>query len=155
MLLRISCWSLIRRSKFCCKFWVTLVLACQHKRDKCKLFKVCCFCVWSDIMRVESRPTLFSYSVLKKATKNFHISNKLGEGGFGSVFKVCRIYIYIYQYWLMAECWDCYALLTNIEQEGLSPSIVCLELHCKMNFSPHYSRGFSKPWTLILSCKTE
>jgi len=40
-----------------------------------------------DIMRVESRPTLFSYSVLKKATKNFHISNKLGEGGFGSVFK--------------------------------------------------------------------
>jgi hypothetical protein len=45
-------------------------------------------------MRVESRPTLFSYSVLKKATKNFHISNKLGEGGFGSVFKVCRIYIY-------------------------------------------------------------
>jgi hypothetical protein len=46
-------------------------------------------------MRVESRPTLFSYSVLKKATKNFHISNKLGEGGFGSVFKVCRIYIYI------------------------------------------------------------
>jgi hypothetical protein len=35
-------------------------------------------------------PTLFPYNVLKVATKNFHMSNKLGEGGFGAVFKVCK-----------------------------------------------------------------
>jgi hypothetical protein len=28
--------------------------------------------------------------VLKVATKNFNMSNKLGEGGFGAVFKVCK-----------------------------------------------------------------
>jgi hypothetical protein len=39
-------------------------------------------------MKIEGRPTLFTYSVLKTATKNFHPACKLGEGGFGAVFKV-------------------------------------------------------------------
>ena len=31
---------------------------------------------------------LFTYNQLKLATCNFHSSEKVGEGGFGSVFKV-------------------------------------------------------------------
>lgn len=31
---------------------------------------------------------LFEYQVLAAATDNFAITNKLGEGGFGSVYKV-------------------------------------------------------------------
>lgn len=31
---------------------------------------------------------VFSYNELKYATTNFHLSNKIGEGGFGSVYKV-------------------------------------------------------------------
>jgi hypothetical protein len=34
------------------------------------------------------QPILYSYNVLKVATKDFHPSNKLGEGGFGAVYKV-------------------------------------------------------------------
>ncbi len=34
------------------------------------------------------QPTLYSYNILKTATKDFHQSNKLGEGGFGIVYKV-------------------------------------------------------------------
>ncbi|CAM6002076.1 unnamed protein product [Sphagnum balticum] len=40
-----------------------------------------------DILKFGGGPTIFSYSVLKTATKNFHIGNKLGEGGFGAVYK--------------------------------------------------------------------
>ena len=36
--------------------------------------------------------TTFDLSVLVKATENFSSSNKLGEGGFGPVYKVTKIY---------------------------------------------------------------
>ena len=42
----------------------------------------------SDIKNMEGKPTIFPYHVLKHATNNFSPDNKLGEGGFGSVFKV-------------------------------------------------------------------
>jgi hypothetical protein len=32
--------------------------------------------------------TFFSLSVIVAATDNFYVANKLGEGGFGSVYKV-------------------------------------------------------------------
>jgi hypothetical protein len=31
---------------------------------------------------------LFTLRQIKEATKNFDVANKLGEGGFGSVYKV-------------------------------------------------------------------
>ena len=34
---------------------------------------------------------LFTYNELKMATGNFHYSNKIGEGGFGVVYKVIAI----------------------------------------------------------------
>lgn len=37
---------------------------------------------------LDIRPYTFSYSELRAATQDFDPSNKLGEGGFGPVFKV-------------------------------------------------------------------
>ncbi|KAH8955710.1 hypothetical protein BDL97_07G001800 [Sphagnum fallax] len=35
----------------------------------------------------EVQPTLYSYNILKTATRDFHQNNKVGEGGFGIVYK--------------------------------------------------------------------
>ena len=40
---------------------------------------------------MEAKPYMFSYNELRIATDNFHLNNKLGEGGFGSVYKVLII----------------------------------------------------------------
>ncbi|CAK9250828.1 unnamed protein product, partial [Sphagnum jensenii] len=37
--------------------------------------------------RQQVQPTLYSYNVLRVATKDFHPRNKLGQGGFGVVYK--------------------------------------------------------------------
>lgn len=36
----------------------------------------------------EMKPTLYAYNELQKATKNFSADTKLGEGGYGAVYKV-------------------------------------------------------------------
>jgi serine/threonine protein kinase len=40
-----------------------------------------------EILKIEGKPTVYSYSVLKTATRNFHQGSKLGDGGFGAVYK--------------------------------------------------------------------
>jgi hypothetical protein len=42
----------------------------------------------AEFAKQQVQPILYSYNVLKVATKDFHASNKLGEGGFGAVYKV-------------------------------------------------------------------
>jgi len=44
--------------------------------------------VLSEFEKKEVKPNLYSYREVKLATSNFHKDNKLGEGGFGEVFKV-------------------------------------------------------------------
>ena len=44
--------------------------------------------VAAEILNMDVKPYTFSYSELKTATQDFNPSNKLGEGGFGSVYKV-------------------------------------------------------------------
>ncbi|KAK1586490.1 hypothetical protein Q3G72_003086 [Acer saccharum] len=39
------------------------------------------------LLGIDAKPYTFSYSVLKTATKDFCPANKLGEGGFGAVYK--------------------------------------------------------------------
>ncbi len=36
------------------------------------------------------KPTIYSYNELKAATRDFHEENKLGQGGYGAVYKVSR-----------------------------------------------------------------
>jgi hypothetical protein len=45
-------------------------------------------CPIAEILKIEGKPTIYSYNVLKTATKNFQAASKLGEGGFGAVYKV-------------------------------------------------------------------
>lgn len=41
-----------------------------------------------ELARSQVQPCLYSYNDIKSATRDFHPSNKLGEGGFGIVYKV-------------------------------------------------------------------
>ena len=44
---------------------------------------------WSaEFLGIDARPYTFSYAELRAATDDFNPNNKLGEGGFGPVFKV-------------------------------------------------------------------
>ncbi|CAM6034650.1 unnamed protein product [Sphagnum compactum] len=43
--------------------------------------------IQQEFAKQQVQPTLYSYNVLSKATGDFHQDNKLGEGGFGVVYK--------------------------------------------------------------------
>jgi len=43
--------------------------------------------IQKEFEKQQVQPTIYSYSVLKLATRDFHQDNKLGEGGFGVVYK--------------------------------------------------------------------
>ena len=47
----------------------------------------------AELLGMGPRPNTFSYAELRSATEDFNPSNKLGEGGFGPVFKVKYIII--------------------------------------------------------------
>jgi hypothetical protein len=47
----------------------------------------------AELLGMGPRPNTFSYAELRSATEDFNPSNKLGEGGFGPVFKVQYIII--------------------------------------------------------------
>jgi hypothetical protein len=42
----------------------------------------------AEFAKQQVQPILYAYNDLKVATKDFHPSNKLGEGGFGAIYKV-------------------------------------------------------------------
>ncbi|KAH7854350.1 hypothetical protein Vadar_012851 [Vaccinium darrowii] len=42
---------------------------------------------WEEFLGMDARPYTFTYTELKAATEDFNPANKLGEGGFGPVFK--------------------------------------------------------------------
>jgi len=43
--------------------------------------------IQKEFAKQQVQPILYAYNELKVATKDFHASNKLGEGGFGAVYK--------------------------------------------------------------------
>jgi hypothetical protein len=43
---------------------------------------------YAELYTIVGRPNVFSYSELRSATENFNSSNLLGQGGYGSVYKV-------------------------------------------------------------------
>jgi len=50
--------------------------------------KLCLCLIFADLLGIDTMPNTFSYSELKNATSDFNRDNKLGEGGFGPVYKV-------------------------------------------------------------------
>jgi len=44
--------------------------------------------ILADLVGIDTMPNTFSYHELKNATSDFNRDNKLGEGGFGPVYKV-------------------------------------------------------------------
>ena len=44
----------------------------------------------AELPEIGPRPSTFSYAELRTATENFNAINKLGEGGFGAVYKVSQ-----------------------------------------------------------------
>ncbi|KAK1589578.1 hypothetical protein Q3G72_035399 [Acer saccharum] len=44
------------------------------------------------LLGIDVKPYTFSYSVLKTATEDFSLANKLGEGGFGAVYKAWNLH---------------------------------------------------------------
>jgi hypothetical protein len=55
--------------------------------------KLIFFKMWmlTEFVEHELKPTLFAYSELQKATRDFHPEMKLGEGAFGVVYKVLTL----------------------------------------------------------------
>ncbi|CAM6003260.1 unnamed protein product [Sphagnum balticum] len=45
--------------------------------------------IQKEFEKQQVQPTIYSYSVLKLATRDFHQDNELGKGGFGVVYKGC------------------------------------------------------------------
>ena len=44
--------------------------------------------LFAEFLGIDARPNTFSYAELRTATDDFSAANKLGEGGFGPVYKV-------------------------------------------------------------------
>ncbi|KAG0612459.1 hypothetical protein M758_6G029400 [Ceratodon purpureus] len=62
---------------------IAAILYWKNRRDRRYLL----LAVHEKFAEYEMKPTLFAYSELQKATRDFHPENKLGEGGFGAVYK--------------------------------------------------------------------
>ncbi|KAG0612458.1 hypothetical protein M758_6G029300 [Ceratodon purpureus] len=62
---------------------IAAILYWKNRRDRRYLL----LAVHEKFAEYEMKPTLFAYSELQKATRDFHPDNKLGEGGFGAVYK--------------------------------------------------------------------
>ena len=56
---------------------------------------MCEFVAMLEFDKREVKPNLYAYKDIKLATNNFGIGNKLGEGGFGIVYKVLHIHLFI------------------------------------------------------------
>ncbi|KAH9541902.1 hypothetical protein CY35_14G088600 [Sphagnum magellanicum] len=58
------------------------VIYWKYRKNALALYEI-----QKEFAKQQVQPTLYSYSVLSRATRDFHQDNKLGEGGFGVVYK--------------------------------------------------------------------
>ena len=52
------------------------------------------FVMFSELYSIVGRHNVFVYGELRTATENFSSANLLGEGGYGSVYKVCSFVVH-------------------------------------------------------------
>lgn len=52
--------------------------------------------MFSELYSIVGRPNVFTYGELRTATENFSSNNLLGEGGYGSVYKVSLSIVLMY-----------------------------------------------------------
>ena len=55
----------------------------------------------TELRGLDLQTGFFTYRQIKAATNNFNVANKIGEGGFGSVYKVSNSYLSIIEYVFM------------------------------------------------------
>lgn len=48
-------------------------------------------CGLAELLGIDAKPYTFTYAELRSVTGDFNSSNKLGEGGFGAVYKVIQV----------------------------------------------------------------
>jgi len=65
----------------------------------------------AEFAKQQVQPILYSYNELKVATKDFHPSNKLGEGGFGVVYKVNSYFNFLIDSW-------CISIIQHLVQQN-------------------------------------
>ena len=54
------------------------------------------FVMFSELYSIVGRPNVFAYGELRTATENFSSNNFLGEGGYGSVYKVSSSIVHMH-----------------------------------------------------------
>ncbi|CAK9271121.1 unnamed protein product [Sphagnum jensenii] len=63
---------------------ICVVIFLKYKKKTLTLLEI-----QKEFEKQQVQPTIYSYSVLKLATRDFHQDNELGKGGFGVVYKGC------------------------------------------------------------------
>ena len=80
--------------------WYGLIII--HKIIKRFYINFCLYDInaafFTELRGLDLQTGIFSLRQIKAATKNFDAENKIGEGGFGSVYRV-SVYIQIIQFW--------------------------------------------------------
>ena len=59
---------------------------------------------FDSVKRIRPTNWFFTYRQIKAATNNFNATNKIGEGGFGSVYKVSNNYLSIIECVCVCVC---------------------------------------------------
>jgi len=61
---------------------ISVIILCKYRANALALHEI-----QQEFAKQQVQPTLYSYNMLSRATGDFHEDNKLGEGGFGVVYK--------------------------------------------------------------------